>query len=173
MGDIANMMLDGTMCCDCGEVFEDQVNGKRPPGYPRSCCVVPAPVKKAKTKKRRKGKSSEEQMLAALATWPVRIYDNNGAAHHKYFGRFNYWPSRGKWWDSITNIKGQGLHSFITYVQDKVETLNLKQENNHDQQPTRNNQRQNRQHCAYAPRSWYAHRRPHGHRIKPSAARPT
>ena len=54
MGDIAEMMLDGTLCERCGSVFPDIVptekefreakkKGKYPvghdsPGYPRTCC---------------------------------------------------------------------------------------------------------------------------------------
>lgn len=32
MGDIAEMMLDGTLCCDCGAFIGEPV------GYPVSCC---------------------------------------------------------------------------------------------------------------------------------------
>lgn len=43
MGDIADMMLDGTLCECCGAVMEDLLptDGsnvlKPPPGYPRRC----------------------------------------------------------------------------------------------------------------------------------------
>lgn len=42
MGDIADMMLDGTLCERCGSVMEDlivpgQKQLKKPPGHPRLC----------------------------------------------------------------------------------------------------------------------------------------
>lgn len=45
MGEIAEMMLDGTMCEGCGEFFDDIINGGEAPGYPRRCraCRVPTP----------------------------------------------------------------------------------------------------------------------------------
>ena len=37
MGEIADDMLDGTTCSECGAFFDDVVNGEDPPGYPRLC----------------------------------------------------------------------------------------------------------------------------------------
>lgn len=37
MGEIAEMMLDGTLCEQCGSVLEDIVAGAESPGYPRLC----------------------------------------------------------------------------------------------------------------------------------------
>lgn len=37
MGEVADMHIDGTLCQYCGLVFDDIVNGKEAPGYPRSC----------------------------------------------------------------------------------------------------------------------------------------
>ncbi|MCG1009254.1 hypothetical protein J4760_04200 [Salinicoccus sp. ID82-1] len=37
MGEIADMMLDGTLCEGCGVVFDDIVAGEEEPGYPRTC----------------------------------------------------------------------------------------------------------------------------------------
>lgn len=41
MGDIADMMLDGTFCNTCGMVFDDTIEGRPAPDYPRWCddCV--------------------------------------------------------------------------------------------------------------------------------------
>lgn len=44
MGDMADMMLDGTMCCNCGELLGDGDEGS---GFPESCgcdAEVPADV---------------------------------------------------------------------------------------------------------------------------------
>ena len=42
MGEVAEMMLDGTLCQICGGLMEDLINEngddlKEPPGYPRTC----------------------------------------------------------------------------------------------------------------------------------------
>lgn len=38
MGDIADAMLDGTLCETCGILMEDMTEeGAEPPGYPRQC----------------------------------------------------------------------------------------------------------------------------------------
>lgn len=34
---ITEMILDGTLCEGCGEVFEDIMLGEESPGYPRLC----------------------------------------------------------------------------------------------------------------------------------------
>lgn len=38
MGEIAEMMLDGTMCEGCGEWMGDILAGADAPGFPRYCC---------------------------------------------------------------------------------------------------------------------------------------
>lgn len=47
MGDIADMMLDGTLCESCGVVFDD----RQSPGYPRYCddCQQEGRAPKVKT----------------------------------------------------------------------------------------------------------------------------
>lgn len=37
MGEIAEMMLDGTLCEACGTVMDDMMEGNEPPGHPRYC----------------------------------------------------------------------------------------------------------------------------------------
>ena len=37
MGDIAEMMLDGTLCQVCGAAMQDVGDGFEAPGYPRTC----------------------------------------------------------------------------------------------------------------------------------------
>ncbi len=37
MGEIAEMHIDGTLCEQCGVVFDDVMRGEEPPGYPRLC----------------------------------------------------------------------------------------------------------------------------------------
>lgn len=37
MGEYAEMMLDGTCCESCGEVFDDILCGAEIPGFPRMC----------------------------------------------------------------------------------------------------------------------------------------
>lgn len=51
MGEIADMMLDGTMCECCGEFLNDGADG---PGYPVRCFSCREPEEKEKPKKSRK-----------------------------------------------------------------------------------------------------------------------
>lgn len=37
MGEITEMIMDGTLCDVCGAVFDDIVEGKVEPGHPRTC----------------------------------------------------------------------------------------------------------------------------------------
>jgi hypothetical protein len=41
MGEAAEDILDGMCCQECGEWFDDIINGEEAPGYPRTCerCV--------------------------------------------------------------------------------------------------------------------------------------
>jgi hypothetical protein len=50
MGEAAEDVLDGVVCEGCGEFFDDVINGKEPPGYPRRCDAC-KPAKKAKRRK--------------------------------------------------------------------------------------------------------------------------
>ena len=54
MGDIADMMLDGTLCEVCGEFIDDDEGG-----YPRRCAACSQeepPEKKKKNNKKKKAK---------------------------------------------------------------------------------------------------------------------
>jgi hypothetical protein len=62
MGEIAEMMLDGTLCEGCGTVMDDMVGpgSENAPGYPRRCAgcqpariVAPEP----RHRRRRNGRS--------------------------------------------------------------------------------------------------------------------
>ena len=51
---------------------------------------------------------------------------NNGyhyiVSHHNY--TINFYPSTGKWYDSITERKGKGMQSFLEYI-GKTEPENI------------------------------------------------
>jgi len=46
VGDISDMIIDGEMCGECGEIFMDESTG-----YPRSCCGSGRRKKRKKKKK--------------------------------------------------------------------------------------------------------------------------
>lgn len=46
MGDAADDILDGCCCELCGEWFDDILNGKDPPGYPRRCEQCESPKRR-------------------------------------------------------------------------------------------------------------------------------
>ena len=68
MGEIAEMMLDGTFCEGCGEVMDDHES----PGYPRRCEAcggASRPVRAGRPgrskKRRQQRKRARERLLAA------------------------------------------------------------------------------------------------------------
>lgn len=58
MGEIADMMLDGTMCECCGEFMEDIIAGGDAPGFPRYCSAQCA-----------KGRGASDELVAAGKDW--------------------------------------------------------------------------------------------------------
>jgi hypothetical protein len=53
MGQAVEDMLEGFTCEQCGEIFDDCINGDDSPGYPRSCdgCKVSAALPQRLSKK--------------------------------------------------------------------------------------------------------------------------
>lgn len=132
MGEAADDILEGAVCQVCGEWMEDLLDGFDPPGHPRTCegcggprlpryspCQVEEPEIEDLP-------YNGQAVLQRLGKYPHKIYNNKGSIHLKFFGRFNYWPRRQKWHDSLTNEKGKGEDSFLQYVEHKVKTLKLK-----------------------------------------------
>lgn len=139
-----DMQEIGARCRWCNTWFEDVEEGYDPPGYPRFCAVCTKPTVTPGKVRKLSGSGGQGGRLNALNAaekrrrkkWGVvfkklgeaqlQVYENQGTDHLKYYGRFNYWPSHEKWWDSITNIKGKGAAEFVAYVQNKVTKLQLK-----------------------------------------------
>lgn len=72
MGEITEMMLDGTLCEGCGGVFPDIMADAEPPGHPRRCerCEPPkrSPGRSAQRRRRRKAAKARLAQQAAGAT---------------------------------------------------------------------------------------------------------
>ncbi len=54
MSEAVEDMLCGFTCQECGEIFDDCINGDEPPGYPRSCdgCgPIPVPSRRKAPRK--------------------------------------------------------------------------------------------------------------------------
>ena len=54
MGEIADMMLDGTLCACCGVAMDDLADGFEAPGYPRYCSKACTPASERKPNKPRR-----------------------------------------------------------------------------------------------------------------------
>lgn len=54
MGESAEMVLDGTLCQQCGEAFEDM----DPPGHPRTCagCAGESQPRRKRQRDKKKGR---------------------------------------------------------------------------------------------------------------------
>ena len=98
MGEIAESMLDGTLCQSCGEFIGDPV------GYPRDCAGC-NPVAESQTRRARNRQGSLEMLLDAGYKPDVK---NNGAHLVLRHGgtRFDLWPGTGKWVENL-NHKAQ------------------------------------------------------------------
>lgn len=53
MGEIADAILDGTLCEGCGEVFDDVIEGREPPGHPRRCPTCGPSTRAARNRARK------------------------------------------------------------------------------------------------------------------------
>lgn len=88
---IAQLLTDGRLCEHCGGDFRE-----KPLGYPRACSrCLPDQTK----------------------TLPgIKFECFNHGLHHRYAGRFHFWPSKEKWWDAATGVKGKGEKAFVAHV---------------------------------------------------------
>ncbi len=106
MGEIAEMMLEGTLCQDCGGAVEHSAGD-----FPQSCedCFLKARKKKDKKKEDRgefamKKLKEEgfEPILRCRANWHIQI------------GDWNFWAWTGKMYKAGgSKIEDRGLSNFI------------------------------------------------------------
>lgn len=70
MGEIADMMLEGTLCAGCGEVLDSAISGDEPAGFPQYCsdqCVREhgAPLECVETPNAKRAASENRQRQTA------------------------------------------------------------------------------------------------------------
>ncbi|AZO29796.1 hypothetical protein [Mesorhizobium sp. M1B.F.Ca.ET.045.04.1.1] len=88
---LADLMLHGHVCEHCGGDYREKAYG-----YPRAC------------------KQCQPDQMSTVPGVFCEVF--NRGLHHRYARRFHYWPSRQKWWDEATNVKGVGEKSFRRHV---------------------------------------------------------
>lgn len=108
MGEIAEMMLDGTMCQGCGEFLHDGEDGDGIPAYCAGCepegqsQATPgrwtSPGKRLRNKRRRA--RLREKRKAILHAADTTGWEKKSDYHfqREHNGEIlNWWPSTGKW----------------------------------------------------------------------------
>lgn len=51
----------------------------------------------------------------------LKVCELNQGQHIQVDNRFNYWPAREKWFDSVSQEKGRGRYEFIKYVKGVID----------------------------------------------------
>lgn len=112
MGDIADMMLDGTLCEGCGEFLNED-----PPGFP-SYCEGCAPAAHAEEKKDKRA-SNREKSSAILAAKGICYKANNNGAHlvvtHGDM-TVDFWPGTGKYIRRADKKAGRGVFNLLALL---------------------------------------------------------
>lgn len=111
MGEIAEAMLDGTLCRDCGEYIGDPV------GYSVSCCDgTPMPSR------REKKESNREWSTQHLKDEGIVFESKNNGIHLIVYVpdselKIDFWPSTGKWIPRDTGDQYRGIRNLIKYIE--------------------------------------------------------
>ena len=121
MGEIAEMMIDGTMCQHCGEWMHEGEDG---PGYPQSCCEGNSlpPRADGSGKKRRKKRQGQRQNRKKRDRLTDELKENGSlwlflSDHHWRRiikdENLDYWPSTGVFSYKGKIHKGEDVYKFI------------------------------------------------------------
>lgn len=121
MGEIADMMLDGTLCAGCGEAMEAEDLGFSQ--YCSTQCAKdhgadPSQVagfdEAAFREERRQKKLGNEAWsinhLKELGFNPQLLNEGNG---HYRVGTFDFWPRTGKYRQKDTKVNGRGVRNLV------------------------------------------------------------
>lgn len=109
MGDATDMLLDGTLCSDCGAVFDDHDS----PGHPRSCCGEDRKQEKQERRDRaasdfgdasrlasehglRLVRHSEQHYKLQNPDWTLEVYPGNRRLYRSH-GQTPYLRLRAAW----------------------------------------------------------------------------
>lgn len=106
MGEIAEMMLDGTLCGDCGTLIDGE-----DAGYPRYCCRSDRPEKEERF----------QIALKKLEKAGLNYKVCNESNFHIKVGEWNFWAWTGKIYHPKVKVphgKDRGIGNFIQLLKE-------------------------------------------------------
>lgn len=109
MGDVADAMLDGTLCEGCGGFVGEPV------GYPRRCDACSGEDKRRRELKRNTTVVNAKEVLQANS---IEFTEHNEGLHLRVkcgVKWLDFWPSTGRW-RSMEGTTNFGIHPFIRYI---------------------------------------------------------
>lgn len=130
MGEIAEMLLDGTLCEGCGVALESE-----PQGFPNYCSKQCAKDRGAdwydddddmgemwREHKKARSRKKSQNVVDSLA-----ILEENGIdyvclsehSRHYRIGNWDFWPSTGKFYNFRTGEKGRGVFNLLEILKQK------------------------------------------------------
>lgn len=113
MGEVANAMLDGTLCSVCGV----HLGGDE--GYPVTCRDCDSEHDRGKAKRA----SNREYGHAKLTELKIPFESKNNGAHLIVTGPdglIDFWPATGKFKIRATGESDRGIRKLIKHVQEEV-----------------------------------------------------
>lgn len=111
MGEIAEMMIDGILCEQCGEYIGGAV------GYPRTCSGCDGSYNNEPAE----WKINEGKKIEALQGKGYQVKKFNDF-HFRINNKIDVWPSTGRYWLINTKIKGKffNIDSLEKIIQTKL-----------------------------------------------------
>ncbi len=104
MGEISEMMLDGTLCSQCGVYIDDEV-----PDHPRKCSDCAGGRESVVDYRKRSTKAELEKMGCKVLPGP----DAESYSVWAHGKKFNFWPYKG-WFAGPT--KGRGFRNLVVAI---------------------------------------------------------
>lgn len=119
MGEMADAIIEGECCQQCGQFFDDEA-----PGHPRTCSGCGGMDDESDewgTRERKdraaKRKSNQEWSTAELKRCGFRIQVFNGGVHIRVEKDVDFWPSTGLWMHK--GEKRRGIKELVKFLQNR------------------------------------------------------
>ena len=113
MGDIAEAMIDGSICSGCGVLLGD------PTGYPIKCddCRDDSPDKKQANMAWSTNHLRELQIGFESKSNGIHLIVECGTE------KIDFWPSTGKYIPRVSNKPGRGVRNLVKYIEERKRQL--------------------------------------------------
>lgn len=116
MGEVAEMMLDGTLCEGCGEYIGDPV------GFPQYCSDECAGYPIDRISNKDKKSRNKDWSTQHLIDKGIRFESKNNGVHLIVYGDkgiVDFWPSTGKWISRYEEKTSRGIRELVKYISEE------------------------------------------------------